>query len=359
MAERHDLEMGKSLVTGGTGFLGSHLVRALAKRGDELRLLVRKGSRTDHLDEIEFERRTGDVTDRGSVRRALEDVTRVFHVAGTTSMRPRDRDRVFAVNVGGTRTVLAEALRSGVERVVVTSSVGAIGPARPGGTADEDQAFTAGGLGVAYINSKHEAEAEAWRIAAHGLDVVAVNPSFVLGPDDPNGTSNRLVTRFLLRRVPVYVEGALNIVDVRDVAAGHVLADEKGERGERYILGGRNFTLTRLFADLARISGIEPPAVRVPGALAVAGAEAARRAGLPMPVTVDELVSARQWWTYRTTKARRELGFAARPHEETLEDAIAWQRARLGDRADGPGALDLPLAALGRAARLVDGVLGR
>lgn len=351
--------MGKSLVTGGTGFVGSHVVRALAKRGDELRLLVRKGSRTDHLDGIEFERRTGDVTERGAVRRALKDVTRVFHVAGATSMRPRDRDRVFAVNVGGTRNVLAEALRSGVERVVVTSSVGAIGPASPGGTADEDQAFTAGGLGVAYINSKHEAEAEAWRIAAHGLSVVAVNPSFVLGPDDPYGTSNRLVTRFLLRRVPLYVEGGLNIVDVRDVAAGHVLADEKGEPGERYILGGRNFTLTRLFADLSRISGVEPPAVRVPGAVAVAGAEAAARAGLPIPVTVDELRSAQQWWTYRTTKAQKKLGFKARPHEETLEDTVAWQLGRLGDRVERAGALDVPLAALGRAARLADRVLGR
>lgn len=351
--------MGKSLVTGGTGFVGSHVVRALAERGDELRLLVRRSSRLDHLDGIEFERRTGDVTERAAVRRALKDVTRVFHIAGATSMRPADRERVFAVNVGGTRTVLAEALRAGVERVIVTSSVGAIGPAAPGGTADEDQAFTAGGLGVAYINSKHEAEAEAWRIAAHGLPVIAVNPSFVLGPDDPNGTSNRLVARFLLRKLPFYVEGGLNIVDVRDVATGHVLADEKGETGERYILGGRNFTLTRLFADLSRISGIEPPAVRVPGSLALAGAEAAARAGVPIPVTVDELRSAQQWWTYRTTKAKKQLGFKARPHEETLEDTVRWQLERLGDRVERAGALDVPLAALGRAARLADRVLGR
>jgi dihydroflavonol-4-reductase len=351
--------MTKSLVTGGSGFVGSHLVRALAKRGDELRLVARKKASLDHLDGLDFERRTGDVTDRAAMRRALKGVDRVFHCAGATSMRPGAHERVFEVNVGGTRNVCEEALRAEVERVVVTSSVGAIGPAKRGTTGDEDQPFLAGGLGVSYINSKHEAEAEAWRIAAHGLSVVAVNPSFVFGPDDPKGTSNRLISRFLLRRLPAYVEGGLNIVDVRDVAAGHVLADEKGEPGERYILGGRNFTMTRLFADLSRISGVEPPAVRIPGPLAVAWAEGAARAGLPLPVTPDELKAVQQWWVYRTKKAQRELGFEARPHEETLEDAVNWQLERLGTRVDDASRFDVPLAILGRTARFAGRVLGR
>jgi dihydroflavonol-4-reductase len=351
--------MGKTLVTGGTGFLGSHVVRALAERGDELRLLVRKSSRLGHLEGIEFERRTGDVANRAAVRRAMQDVDRVFHVAGLNSLRSRDRRRVFDVNVGGTRVLLEEALRAEVERAVLTSSVGAIGPAKPGGAADESQPFTAGGLGISYINSKHEAEAEAWRIAAHGLPVVAVNPSFVLGPDDPTGTSNLLVSRFLLRRIPAYVDGALNIVDVRDVAAGHLLADEKGRPGERYILGGRNFTFDRLFADLARISGVDPPPIKVPGRVALLGVEAAARARVPTPISRDEVRSASQWWTYRTTKARKELGFGARPHEETLEETIRFQMERLGDRVEGPHPLDVPMAALGRAVRIADRVLGR
>jgi dihydroflavonol-4-reductase len=351
--------MGKTLVTGGTGFLGSHVVRALAKRGDDLRLLVRKSSVLEHLSGIDFDRVTGDVGDRRSVRRAMKDAHRVFHVAGVTSMRPQDRERVFEINVGGTRNVLEEALRADVERVVFTSSVAAIGPAKRERTADERQQFTAGGLGIAYINSKHEAEMEAWRIAAHGLQVVAVNPSFVLGPDDPYGTSNTLVRRFLLRRLPIYVDGGLNIVDVRDVAAGHLLADEKGEAGERYILGGRNFTLARLFADLARISGVEPPALRVPAPVALLGIEVAARTRLPAPVSPDELRSGLQWWTYRTTKAKRELGFAPRPHEETLEDTVRWQLEQLGQRAERARPLDAPLAAVGRAVRLADRLLGR
>ena len=324
--------VGKTLVTGGTGFLGTHVVRALAERGDQLRLLLRRGSRLDHLSGLELERASGDVTDRRAVRRAMDGVDRVFHLAGTTSMRPEHRDAVFELNVKGTRIVLEEALAAKVKRVVHTSSVAAIGPAKPHGTADESQLFTAGHLGIAYVNSKHEAEVEALRLAAHGLPLVIVNPSFVLGPDDPKGTSMELVRRFLLGRIPAYVDGGLNIVDVRDVAKGHLLADEKGELGERYILAARNFTLDRLFADFARISGREQLPVKLPGRPMALAVEVMARAGLPLPVSPDEVRSATLWWTYRNTKARKQLGFEPRPHEETLEDAVGWQMEQLGDR---------------------------
>src|SRR3954453_19474290 len=230
--------VGKTLVTGGSGFLGSHVVRALAARGDDVRLLVRRGSELDHLADLEFERVSGDVMDRRAVARAMKDTQRVFHIAGTTSMLSRHREKVFDLNVKGTRIVLEESLAADVERVVFTSSVAAIGPAKPRSTADETQPFRAAPLGIAYVNSKHEAGGGALRRAAHGLPVVIVNPSFVLGPDDPKGTSMELVRRFLLGRIPAYVDGGLNIVDVRDVAQGHLLADERGETGERYILGG-------------------------------------------------------------------------------------------------------------------------
>ena len=193
---------------------------------------LRRGSTVDHLSEIEFERAGGDVTDRRSVRKALDGVQRVFHLAGTTSMRSGSRDAVFELNVKGTRVVMEEALAAGVERVVHTSSVAAVGPARARGTADESQPFRAGHLGIAYANSKHEAEVEALRLGAHGLPVVIVNPSFVLGPDDPKGTSMGLVRRFLLGRIPVYVDGGINIVDVRDVARGPPAGRREG-RGWR------------------------------------------------------------------------------------------------------------------------------
>ena len=344
--------MAKTLVTGASGFIGSHLARALAQRGDELRLLVRRTSSIEHLADLEFERVTGDVTDRRAVRRAMKGTERVFHVAGTTSMRSGDSERIFAVNVGGTRNVVEEAMRAGVEQVVHTSSAGAVGPARPGGTADETQAFTAGHFGIAYINSKHEAEVEALRAAARGLPLVVVNPTFVLGPDDPSGTSNALVRRVMLRQIPFYVDGGLNIVDVRDVAKGHLLASRKGKPGERYILGGRNFTIGRLFADIGRISGVPPPPIKVPPNLTIAAISAAGRIGLPVAVSADEVRSAEHWWTYRSVKAKKELGFSPRPHEETLEDAVRWQAERLGDRVGRAPRSDIALRSFGRILQL-------
>lgn len=341
--------MGRTLVTGATGFIGSHLVRALAARGDELRLLVRAASRLEHLQGVEFEVVTGDVLDRDSVRRALNGADRVFHVAGSTSMRSKDREWVRRLNVEGTRNVLEEALAAGVERAVHTSSIAAVGAAPPGGAIDESASFNVGHLGIAYVNSKHEAELEAMRLYSAGLPVVVVNPSFVFGPDDPTGTSMGLIRRFLLRRIPVYVDGAINVVDVRDVAQGMLLADERGRPGERYILAARNFTLDRLFADLARISGVDPPALKLPGPVVLAALEAGSRLGLRLPSSPDEVRSAMQWWTCRNDKARRELGFQPRPHEETLADAVRWQREQLGGRVGGRAS---------RAERLAGGVVG-
>jgi dihydroflavonol-4-reductase len=325
--------VGKTLVTGGNGFLGSAVVRLLAARGDDLRLTRRRRSRLDSVQGVEHEAVQCDVLDRGAVRRALKGVDRVFHLAGLVSMRPGDDERLYEVNVGGTRVVLEECLRAGVERVVYTSSVGAIGPAKPGEATDERQLFTAGELGIAYVNSKHEAEAQAFRLAAKGLPVVAVNPAYVFGRGDLYARATSIVRRFLLGRIPAYVPGGLNVVDVNDVARGHLLADERGSVGERYILGNRNYTLDRLFADLARISGIEPPALRLSPGVALRLAQAAEAASRGRaPITVQEVRLSSQWWTYRNNKAKRELGWRPSPHEDTIEATVAWYQEREGDR---------------------------
>ena len=326
--------MGTTLVTGATGFIGSHVTRALAERGDELRLLARRKSKIDLLADLDFERAIGDVTDRRAVRRAMTGVERVFHVAGRTSLRTQDREAVWDTNVRGTRVVLESALEAGVERVVLTSSVAAVGVGRKPKPVDETATFDIGHLGITYVNSKHEAEVEALRLAARGLPVTIVNPSFVLGPDAPSGGSMGLVKRFIQRQIPAYVDGGLNIVDVRDVAKGHLLADKKGEVGKRYILSGRNFTFDRLFADLARISGVDSPRLKLPGRVLLGMLEAGDRLPLPvaMPTSPDEVRSAMLWWCYRNTRAKAELGFKARPHEETLLDAVNWQRTQIAGR---------------------------
>lgn len=323
--------MAKTLLTGGTGFIGSHLAHALVKRGDDLRVTVRDGSDTAPIDDLDLEIVKCDVLDRRALRRALKGVDRVFHSAGVTSVRPEDAERLFAVNVGGVRTVLEEALRAGVERAVLTSSAAALGPARRGETADEAQLFTAGHLGIPYVSSVHEGEAEAMRLAAKGLPLVCVNPAVVFGPGDVHVTSTRLVRSFLLGRVPAYADGAINVVDVRDVAEGHLLADKLGRIGERYVLGGRNFTFDRLFADLGRISGVEPP-LKVPRSLAAIAAGVLRIGPGRTTLSTQEVIAASQFWTYRSGKAKRELGWSSRPHEETLEATVAWYLEHEHDR---------------------------
>ena len=324
--------MAKTLLTGGNGFIGSHVARLLAERGDDLRLTVRPASKDENVRDLDVERVECDVLDRRAVRRALKGVERVFHVAGLVSMRPSDAEDLFRVNVEGTRTLLEECMRADVERVVYTSSVGAIGPAEPGGAADERQLFTAGHLGIAYVNSKHEAEVEAFRLAAQGLPLVAVNPGYVFGRGDVYARATSIVRRFLLGRIPAYVDGALNVVDVADVARGQLLADEKGQVGERYILGNRNYTLDRLWADLSRLSGMEPPALKLPAGVALRLAQAFEAGPVPAPISVQEVRLAGQWWTYRNTKAKRELGWKPGPHEDTLEATVAWYMEREGER---------------------------
>ena len=322
--------MPTTLVTGATGFVGSHVARALVERGDDVRVTVRANSNLAALADLDVPTVVAELADRRALRRALKGVERVFHVAGSTNLRA-PADDLFHANVAVTRVVMEECERAGVERVVHTSSTAAVGPAPTGGTADERQLWR-GSVGVPYVDSKREAEVEALRIAARGLPVVVVCPAYVLGAGDHSRSSTEVVRRFMLRRIPAYVDGAINVVDVEDVAAGMLLADERGRPGERYILGNRNYTWDRLFADLARLSGIEPPALRLPVPAALALAEALARTPGPTPITPVEVRSAAQWWTYRSTKARRELGWTTRPHEETVERTVEWYREREAGR---------------------------
>ena len=327
-----------TLVTGATGFLGSHVSRLLVERGDEVRATVRARSNLRALEELEVSTVRADVRDRRAVRGAMRDVDRVFHLAGTTNLR-LSRERVFALNVEGTRIVLEEALRAGVERVVYTSSAAAIGPSAKGRVATERTRWDAARYAIPYVDSKHEAEGVAVGLFGRGLPVVIVNPAHVLGAGDPGRSSTVLVRRFLRREIPAYVDGTLNVVGVDDVARGHVLADEHGVPGERYILGNRNFTLDRLFNDLARLSGVEPPSLKLPLRAALLMAQAAQMVpgDAPMPLP-SEVRAASLNWAFSSAKAKRELGWRTSPHEDCLEETIAWYREREGDRMAPPGA---------------------
>ncbi len=337
--------MPRTLVTGATGFIGSHVTQLLVARGDTVRVTVRPSTRPGALNVIaalDVEPARADILDRRAIRRALRGVERVFHVAGTTDLRV-SRGRVFSVILEGTRIVLEEALRAGVQRVVYTSSVAAIGPARPGETADETNAWEGGRYAIPLLDAKHEAEVTALRLVARGLPLTIVNPALVLGAGDPGRSSTQIVRRFLRRQIPAYVDGTVNIVGVEDVARGHLLADLRGAVGERYILGNRNFTTDRLFADLGRLSGVEPPLIKLPVIAAQALTGAGQRLlapGLPSPV---EVRAASLHWRFSNARARRELGWRPSPHEDCLEETIAWYRELDGDWLAPPGARQ-PLA---------------
>jgi dihydroflavonol-4-reductase len=283
----------------------------------------------------------------------MKGVERVFHVAGTTDLRAT-RAEVFPVTVEGTRIVMEEALRAGVQRVVYTSSAGTMGPARGRRNADETTAWGSGRYAIPLLDASHEAEVLALDMVERGLEVVVVNPAHVLGAGDPGRSSSALVRRFLRREIPAYVDGTLNIVAVQDVARGHLLADERGRAGERYILGNRNFTMTRLFADLGRLSGVQPPALKLPVAAAMTLAAAAQRLGqtrLPTPV---EVRAASLNWSFSNRKAKRELGWSTSPHEDCLEETIAWYRRLDGGALAPPGATQpLPLRVMGDAVRRI------
>ncbi len=335
-----------TLVTGASGFIGSHVTKLLVERGDQVVALARPTTNPDAFAGLPVKVVRGDICDRRSVRRAMRGVDRVFHIAGTTSL-VLPRERTFALNLEGTRVVLEEALRAGVERAVYTSSVAAIGPARPGSVADERNTWDAGRYGIPYVDSKHEAEVQALRLIGRGLPLVIVNPAHVLGAGDPGRSSTALVRRFLRRQIPAYVDGTLNVVGVNDVAAGHLLADERGAVGDRYILGNRNFTLDRLFADLGRLSGVEPPGLKLPLAVALALSNAAARLPLVSMPTPTEVRASSLHWAFSSTKAKRELGWRTSPHEDCLEETIAWYRELDDARVGPPGSRQpLPLRAL-------------
>jgi dihydroflavonol-4-reductase len=265
---------------------------------------------------------------------AMRGCDALFHVAALYSLRRQDRDAIFRTNVDGTRNVLQASRRAEVRRIVHTSSVAAIG-VRGGAIADETHQSPLAELIGPYKQSKLLAEREALRAAAEGLDVVVVNPSTPIGPWDAKPTpTGEIIVRFMEGAMPGYVDTGLNLIDVRDVAAGHRLAYERGRTGERYILGNENLSLRALFERLADLTGRPAPRVRIPLAipLAVAALEELvfARFGRQPRVTLDGVRMAKEQMFYNPSKAVRELGLPQSPLQQALADAVAWFRAHRG-----------------------------
>jgi dihydroflavonol-4-reductase len=318
-----------AFVTGASGFVGANLVRALLDGGWRVRALVR--AEAPALDGLPFERIAGDLF-TPALAGAMRGCDAVFHVAATYSLWHRDRAEMQRANVEGTRAVLAAARAAGVPRTVHTSSVAAIGVRSGAEPADETYQSPRDALIGAYKRSKFDAEAEAMRAAREGQDVVVVNPTTPVGPWDTKPTpTGEIIVRFLTGRMPAYVDTGLNLVDVRDVAAGHIAAYERGVAGERYILGAENLTLREMLERLARIAGRPAPRVRlprvVPLAYAALGEFVLARVGIPPDVSLESVRMAKQRMYYTSAKAVRELGLTFGPVTPALADAVSWFRS--------------------------------
>lgn len=319
------------LVTGASGFVGSAVLRSLVEKGLKVRALVRPASERKNLEGVDAEVVTGDLTQPETLAPALEGCAGLFHVAADYRLWTRDPAPMFAANVDGTRNILLAAQRAGVKRMVYTSSVGTLGIDPGGAPGDEETPVSFADMIGPYKKSKFLAEAEVRRlIAEESLPVVIVNPSMPVGPRDIKPTpTGRMLVEAALGRMPAYVDTGLNVVHVDDVAAGHILAYEKGEVGERYILGGDDMELGRILDEIARLRGRAGPRFRIPHGLVLPlayGAEAwTRLSGGEAPfVTVDGVRMARKKMYFSSDKARRRLGYAPRPARQALADAIDW-----------------------------------
>ena len=253
------------LLTGATGFVGGHLLQALLAEGARVRCLVRESSPRSNLEGLPVDVTVGDLRDAASIRRAVEGCEQVYHCAADYRLFTRRPEELYESNVEGTRNVLRSAAEARVERLVYTSSVGALGLRLDGAPADEVTRVSLTDMVGHYKRSKYLAERVAEEWATRGLAVVIVNPSTPVGEGDVKPTpTGKMILDFLNRRTPAYVDTGLNLIDVRDVARGHLLAAAKGRIGEKYILGHHNMTLREVFQTLARLTGFEAPRIKLP-----------------------------------------------------------------------------------------------
>jgi len=323
-----------AFVTGATGFVGSHIARLLLARGERVRLLARNSSPKANIEGLTCEVAIGDLKDPEVLLPCVRGCRTVYHVAADYRLWARNPQEIYENNVGGTRNLLAACREARVERVVYTSTVGTIGMRKDGIPADEESPVSLEHMIGHYKRSKYMAEQVAREFAGSGLPVVIVNPTTPIGALDVKPTpTGKIILDFLRGRMPAYVDTGLNIVSVVDVAKGHLLAAEKGRTGERYILGGENWTLKQILDALARATGKKSPRVRIPWIVAylaacmnsfVVGSILRKEPSIPL----EGVRMARYKMFVSSDKARRELGYSPSPAEQALLEAVSYFKNR-------------------------------
>lgn len=326
------------LVTGASGFVGSAVARALLARGERVRCLVRPTSPRTNLAGLDVELAEGDLRDARSMGAALEGCRALYHVAADYRLWAPQPEDIVRANLDGVRTIMEATLAVGTPRVVYTSSVATLKPGSAEAPTEEAQPLTPYTAIGAYKRSKLVAERLVDRmVSERSLPAVIVNPSTPIGPRDVKPTpTGRIIVEAASGRMPAFVETGMNLVHVDDVAAGHLLAFDKGRVGERYILGGENVSLRLLLADIAGLVGRKPPTVNLPRGplypLAFAAEAVARMTKKEPFLNVDALRMSEHTMFFSSSKAETELGYRHRPYREAVADAVAWFReaGRLG-----------------------------
>ena len=321
-----------TFVTGATGFIGSHIVRKLLQRGDRVRILARNSSRKSNVEAFGCEIAIGDLKDPNSLLRCVQGCRFCYHVAADYRLWAKNPQDIYDNNVGGTRNLLSACCEAGVEKVIYTSSVGAIGMRKDGLPADEDTPVRLDDMIGHYKRSKFMAEQVALEFAASGLPVTIVNPTTPVGTGDLKPTpTGKIILESIRGHMPAYVETGLNLVGVEDVATGHLLAEVKGAIGERYILGGENWSLEEILEAVARICGKHTPRVRIPWTLAfVAGYMENFLIGTLLRrepfIPLEGVRMSRHKMYISSEKARTELGYTPGPVEKALREAVDYFR---------------------------------
>ena len=321
----------KILVTGATGFVGGAVARALVAAGIDVRVLSRPGSDQQNCACLKVESVQGDLLDRASLHRALIGCQQLYHVAAHYALWAKDPSIFYDVNVTGTKHLMEAAREAGTERIVYCSTIGAIGLPKGGGLGTEETPVSLDQMAGHYKRSKYLAEQEVLKLAREGLPVVIVNPSAPVGAGDVKPTpTGRVIVEFMKGRMPAYIETGMNIVDVDDVAAGHLLAMQKGRIGERYILGNKNLMLREVFEILSRLTGIKAPTIELPRLailpLAYVNHWISNLTGHPPRIPLEGVKMAKYKMHYDCSKAIRELGIPQTPPEIALEKAVRWFR---------------------------------
>jgi dihydroflavonol-4-reductase len=320
----------KTLVTGSTGFLGSAIIRELLNDNRDLKVLIRKGTNTTNIDDLNVEVAYGDLRDSDSILSALNGCNILYHVAAYYSLWDKDKKLIYEINVEGTRNILQAAKKKGLEKIVYTSTVGCIGLNKDSSPATENTFLDRTTLSNDYKKSKYLAEQVALKFAREGLPVIIVNPSTPVGPRDIKPTpTGKIILDFLNREIPAYLDTGLNLIDVKDCARGHILAEQKGIPGERYILGNQNMSLLEILITLEKITGLKAPRIKMPYWVALSAGWVCELISNhltknPPAVPLAGVKMAKYFMYFDSSKAVQKLGLVQNPVENALKQSVDW-----------------------------------